>query len=102
MTELPQAMIETVTLAADWVLVLPIVLALLGAAALLVVRRSNNLPVLGAVLVIVAIIACEISLLLRVVSEGPLSMTMGKWLPPFGISLTADLLARPSHWRRRS
>ncbi|CAN7184568.1 proton-conducting transporter transmembrane domain-containing protein [Devosia sp. LjRoot3] len=91
MTELPQAMIETATLAADWVLVLPIVLALLGAAALLVVRRSNNLPVLGAVLVIVAIIACEISLLLRVVSEGPLSMTMGKWLPPFGISLTADL-----------
>ncbi|MBN9335029.1 proton-conducting transporter membrane subunit [Devosia sp.] len=92
MTELPQAMIETATSAADWVLVLPIVLALMGAAALLVVRRSNGVPMLGAVLVIVGIIACEISLLLRVVSEGPLSMTMGKWLPPFGISLTADLL----------
>ena len=91
MIELPQAMIETATLAADWVLVLPIVLALMGSAALLVVRRSNRLPLLGAVLVIVAIIACEISLLLRIVSEGPLSMTMGKWLPPFGISLTADL-----------
>lgn len=92
MTELPQAMIQTATQAADWVLVLPIVLAMMGAAALLVVRRSNRLPALGAVLVIVAIIACELSLLLRVVSEGPLSMTMGKWLPPFGISLTADLL----------
>lgn len=91
MIELPRAMIDTATSAANWVLVLPVVLALMGAAALLVMRRGNFVPALGAVLVVAAIIACEIGLLLRVLDEGPLSMTMGKWLPPFGISLTADL-----------
>lgn len=92
-TGLPPAMIEGVTAAADWVIVLPIVLALLGAAALLIVRRSTGKSVLGAVLFIAAIIACEISLIARVVSDGPLSMAMGKWLPPFGISLTVDLFS---------
>lgn len=90
-TGMPPAMIESATLIADWVIVLPIVLALMGAAALLLVRRSGLASVLGAMLVIGAIIACEISLLLRVAAEGPLAMTMGKWLPPFGISLTVDL-----------
>jgi multicomponent Na+:H+ antiporter subunit D len=90
-SDLPLAMIDTVTPAADWVIVLPIALALIGAAGLLMFRRSNGTPVIGAVLVVIAIIACEISLLLNVLEFGPQSMTMGKWLPPFGISLTADL-----------
>ena len=30
------------------------------------------------------------ALLDRVLADGPLSMTMGNWLPPFGISFTAD------------
>src|SRR5690606_32379397 len=34
----------------------------------------------------------EVGLLLRVAAEGPLAMTMGRWLPPFGISFTADVL----------
>src|SRR5215217_158953 len=72
--DLPQAMIESLTPGADWVVVLPIVLALLGT-----------------VVVLVGIIACEVSLVMRIAVEGPLSMTMGKWLPPFGISLTADI-----------
>lgn len=90
-TDLPRAMIDTMTAAADWVIVLPIVLALMGAAALLVVRRANTLPSLGTVVVLIGIIACEISLIMRIAVEGPISMTMGKWLPPFGISLTADI-----------
>lgn len=78
------------TFLADWVLVLPIVLPLLGAALCLMARRSRFVPLL-AVLVILAVVACEVMLLGRVSAEGPLSMTMGNWLPPFGISLTADL-----------
>jgi Formate hydrogenlyase subunit 3/Multisubunit Na+/H+ antiporter, MnhD subunit len=88
---LPQAMIETATPLADWVVVLPIVLALIGAAGLLMVRRSTRMPLVGAVLVVLGIIACEIVLLLAVLENGPVSMTMGRWLPPFGISLTADI-----------
>ncbi|UYN99666.1 MAG: Na+/H+ antiporter subunit D [Devosia sp.] len=90
-TELPQAMIETATAVSDWVIVLPVLLSLMGAAGLLMFRRSNGAPVMGAVLVLIAVIACDISLLLQVMANGPLSMTMGRWLPPFGISLTADV-----------
>jgi len=89
--ELPPAMIETITPLAAWVIVLPIVLCLMGAAALLMMRRSNSAPLPFALLVVLAVMACEIGLLLHVLAEGPVSMTMGKWLPPFGISLTADL-----------
>lgn len=88
---LPQAMIETVTAAADWVVVLPLVLALMGASLALMLRKNSGMSFMLAVLVVVAIIACEVSLLLRVYDAGPLSMTMGKWLPPFGISFAADL-----------
>ncbi len=28
----------------------------------------------------------------RVLEGGPLSMTMGRWPPPFGISFTADVM----------
>jgi len=91
--ELPIAMIEVATSVADYVIVLPVVLSLMGAALLLAVRRTGLPPVFGAVFVILGVIACEVSLLLRVAENGPLSMTMGKWLPPFGISFTADLFS---------
>ena len=38
---LPAAMIETMTSAADWVVVLPLVLCLMGAAATLMLRRAG-------------------------------------------------------------
>jgi multicomponent Na+:H+ antiporter subunit D len=88
---LPPAMIETMTAAADWVLVLPLVLCLMGAAATLMLRRSGGLTFIFSLLILLGVIACEITLLLRVLENGPLSMTMGKWLPPFGISFAADI-----------
>ena len=91
MVELPSAMIETATAAADWVVVLPLVLCLMGAAATLMLRKSGGLTFVFAALVLIAVIACEVTLLLRVLEGGPLSMTMGKWLPPFGISFAADI-----------
>nr|WP_295891433.1 proton-conducting transporter membrane subunit [uncultured Devosia sp.] len=88
---LPSAMIETMTAAADWIVVLPLVLCLMGAAATLILRRSGGLTFMFSLLVLVGVIACEITLLLRVVEDGPLAMTMGRWLPPFGISFAADI-----------
>ena len=85
---LPIAVRDAVTLVADWVIVLPVVLALLGAALTLMLGRTRAIL---AVLVTLAVLACDVALLLRVYVDGPLSMTMGNWLPPFGISLTADL-----------
>ena len=88
---LPPAMIDTVTAAADWIIVLPLVLCLMGAALTVMLRKAGNLAFVAAALVICAAIACEVTLLLRVFEAGPVSMTMGKWLPPFGISFAADL-----------
>ncbi len=88
---LPNAMIETATPIGAWVIVLPIVLGLMGAALLLILRRNAILSLAGSLIVVAAIIACEIALLLAVLENGPVSMTMGNWLPPFGISLTADI-----------
>lgn len=69
---------------------LPVVLGLLGAAVALILRRAAA----GlALLVVIAILACDILLVLRVIDSGPVSMTMGRWLPPFGISFAVDMFA---------
>src|SRR3546814_5951974 len=102
MVDLPQAMIETMTSAADWVVVLPLVLCLMGAAATLMLRRSGALTFVFTLLILVAVIACEVTLLLRVLESGPLSMTMGKWLPPFGISFDADIFGAAFALDRKS
>jgi multicomponent Na+:H+ antiporter subunit D len=86
-------LLETATALLDWVLVLPVVLSMMGAALLLIVRRNRTLPLLITIGVILAVIVCDAALLMRVVADGPLSMTMGRWLPPFGISLTADIFS---------
>lgn len=90
--ELPSAMIEVATAAADWVIILPVILALMSAALLLVLRGSRGGQAGFAILTVLAIIVCEIELLGKVLALGPQTMTMGKWLPPFGISFTADVM----------
>jgi multicomponent Na+:H+ antiporter subunit D len=89
---MPGVMITTATAAADWVLILPVILPLLGAAVLLMLRHARDLQWTFAVLVVIGVVVCDLALLLRTYETGPLSMTMGRWLPPFGISFTADLM----------
>jgi multicomponent Na+:H+ antiporter subunit D len=81
------------TAAADWVIILPVILPLAG-AALLMVLRGGLAPVRKwlTVLVVLAVGAADALLLARVMASGPLAMTMGRWLPPFGISFAADAL----------
>ena len=90
--DIAQAMIGTATTAADWVVILPVILSLMGGATLLMFRRVLGVQAVFAVLVVLAIITCDGMLLTRVMALGPLTMTMGQWLPPFGISFTADPL----------
>jgi multicomponent Na+:H+ antiporter subunit D len=90
---MPGVQIAGPTPTADWVLILPVALALMGAAALLMLRAYRNMQWLFALVVVAAIAWCDVALLLRVTGEGPLSMTMGRWLPPFGISFTADVVS---------
>ncbi len=77
---------------ADWVIVLPVVLGLLGGAVLLMLRRFTTLQPWLCLAILLLILLCDGVLVQRVLSGGPLSMTMGNWLPPFGISFTADAM----------
>jgi len=86
-------MIEQATAVADWVLVWPVALPLIGAAALLMFRRQTAFQAPLAFMVLFALLVNAWILVDRVASDGPIAMTMGKWVPPFGISFTADLLS---------
>ena len=85
-------MIGHATLLADWVVILPVVLCLLGSALLLVLRTVLKAQPWIAAAVLLAVLVCDAVLFERVLVGGPLSMTMGNWLPPFGISFTADVM----------
>ena len=88
-----QGMVQNTGLGlSGWIVVLPLVLALIGAALALMLRNNGRVTFLLLLIFITAMIACEAALGWRVWHEGPVSMTMGNWLPPFGISFAADLL----------
>ncbi len=75
----------------DWLVILPVVLSLAGAALLLMLRESRAAQFWLAFGIVAIVLASDLALTLRVNQIGPVSMTMGNWLPPFGISFTADL-----------
>ncbi len=91
-TELPVAMIDVATTFSDWLIILPTALALMGAALLIMLRFKQSIQAPLAILIVLAIIAMETQLFLNVLAFGTQSMTMGKWLPPFGISFTVDIM----------
>ena len=85
-------MIEHVTPLADWIVILPVVLCLMGAGVLLMLRGVLRAQVWVTLAIVLAVLVCDALLFDRVMDSGPLAMTMGRWLPPFGISFTADVL----------
>lgn len=78
--------------AADWLVVLPVVISIAAAALLVIGRGAGELQWGGALLAVVAVVLVDLALLWRVVELGPVAMTMGNWLPPFGISFTVDIV----------
>jgi len=90
--DLPTAMIDVATSVSDWVVVWPIALPLFGAALLIMMRSRTEWQAPFAFIILLATLLSNISLLARTYADGPLTMTMGNWLPPFGISFTADTL----------
>lgn len=86
------AMVMEPVAAADWLIIGPIATAILG-AALTMMLRKNIQHQAWMTLVFLALMTLQVILLLgRVVELGPLTMVMGRWLPPFGIAFTADLI----------
>ena len=83
-------MLLAATPLANWVVVLPVILSLVAGAALLMLPGRTPYRAILAMLAVLLVGAVDLVLLLRVLQSGPVSMTMGRWLPPFGISFTAD------------
>ena len=91
--DLPRAMLETATGAGDWNLILPVVIALMSGALLALARHSRSSQFGFALLAVISIIVVEVDLFWQVLETGPVVMTMGNWLPPFGISFAADIMS---------
>ena len=85
-------MVVNPTDGADWLIFAAILICLLGGSALMMFRKRLQLQAIVAQLVIGLAILANGALLYRVLVEGPVVMTMGKWLPPFGITFAADAI----------
>jgi multicomponent Na+:H+ antiporter subunit D len=75
----------------DWLVVAPLIICLVAGGLLLMVRKSIRQHPPIALVALGLVVASNFALLLRVVETGPVVMTMGRWLPPFGITFAADI-----------
>ncbi|WP_319410633.1 Na+/H+ antiporter subunit D [uncultured Cohaesibacter sp.] len=85
-------MLMTPTSAADWLIVAPSLITIVGGASLVMLRYQTKWHGYLACLYLAALVVINAILLSRVMEGGPLTMTMGRWLPPFGITLVVDAL----------
>ncbi len=90
--DLSVAMITEPVSLADWLLIAPLAWCMVLGALLLMLRKDTALQPILAIPGLVVLVLLDIGLLALVVADGPQTMTMGRWLPPFGISFTVDLL----------
>ncbi|MDQ0319572.1 multicomponent Na+:H+ antiporter subunit D [Pararhizobium capsulatum DSM 1112] len=78
--------------AADWLVVLPVALCI-GTGALLTMLRSR--PALQGIIALATLgilVLVNAGLIAHVSASGPVTMMMGRWLPPFGIAFTVDMM----------
>ncbi|WP_244631007.1 proton-conducting transporter membrane subunit [Aureimonas sp. ME7] len=74
-------------------LIVPVAICFVFGAILLMMRRRMDLHPVIAVVGLTLLLLADLALLVRIAEGGPMSMAMGAWKPPFGISFTADLLS---------
>ncbi|EHS53375.1 NADH/Ubiquinone/plastoquinone (complex I) [Rhizobium sp. PDO1-076] len=89
--DLSLALVMDPATAGQWLAILPMGLCL-GIGALLMMIRHRitwHPPVALAGLALLVLV--DVLLLSKVLADGPLTMMMGRWRPPFGIAITVDL-----------
>ncbi|MGF0536828.1 Na+/H+ antiporter subunit D [Agrobacterium sp. ES01] len=77
--------------AGQWLTISPVALCLTTGAVLMMVRHTTRLHAAIAIVSLAILVLLESLLLLHVAETGPVTMMMGRWLPPFGIAFTVDL-----------
>ena len=85
------AYVQTAPTIGAWLVISPLVFALLCSAILLLFRERAKLQATLAIIGLAILVVLHVALLITVWNFGIQTMTMGRWLPPFGISFTADL-----------
>lgn len=74
-----------------WLTILPVVLMIVTGAALAAIRRRLDWHPPIAIAALALLVVLDVALLHRVATQGPPTMVMGRWLPPFGIAFTVDV-----------
>jgi multicomponent Na+:H+ antiporter subunit D len=89
---LADAFVMTPTPMADWLVVAPLVICLGAGGLLMILRKDIRQHPAIALVALALVIMADAFLLARVLESGPIVMTMGRWMPPFGITFAADIL----------
>jgi multicomponent Na+:H+ antiporter subunit D len=89
--DLSAALVLQPVAALDWLVILPVVWCMGIGAVLLMIRHKGWLQPLIAVSALFVLVLLDAALLWHVADNGPVTMVMGRWLPPFGIAFTVDL-----------
>ncbi|MCV6602241.1 MAG: Na+/H+ antiporter subunit D [Cohaesibacter sp.] len=76
----------------DWLIISPIIITILAGSLMVMLRARPASHAYIATISMALVVACELLLLQNVLQNGPQSMTMGRWMPPFGISFTVDAM----------
>ncbi|WEA61114.1 Na+/H+ antiporter subunit D [Rhizobium sp. BJ04] len=89
--DLSAALITAPVPIGHWLAILPVAHCITLGAVLLMLRAHPRLQAWLAISGLTALVLIDAALLAKVAAEGPLTMVMGRWLPPFGIAFTVDL-----------
>ena len=92
-SNLATAMVTTPVPPAHWLAILPVALCISLGALLLMLRSLPRLQAWIAIAGLAVLLFLDAALLRQVVEHGPLTMVMGRWLPPFGIAFTVDVFS---------
>lgn len=90
-TDLSAALVMAPVPLPDWLIILPIALCIGVGAVLMMMRHAIRYHALVAIAALALLVVLDAALLWKVATQGPFTMVMGRWLPPFGIAFTADL-----------
>lgn len=84
---------DNVTPLADWLVVTPVLIPFIAGALIVVFRNRSELHPPITLLAFFLLILSNLALVAKVSAEGLVTMTMGQWLPPFGIAFSVDLMS---------
>lgn len=89
--DLSAALVLQPVAALDWLVILPVAWCISIGAILMMIRHKGVAQPLVAIAGLAVLVLLDAALLWHVAQSGPVTMVMGRWLPPFGIAFTVDL-----------